>query len=80
MTEAIAQLNKAQHIINLHIDDLNDLIHDTPANDMLDQKIVELIEKSSRLVVLIKQEMKKPQKIEQIENNLDQNAFDEVFS
>lgn len=80
MAKSIAQLTKAQHIISLHIDDLNDIIHDTPANDALDQRIVELIEKSSRLVALINQEIKKPQKIEQTENKLDQKAFNKVFS
>ncbi|MCK4842779.1 MAG: hypothetical protein KAT04_13005 [Methylococcales bacterium] len=75
-----SQLKRAQHIISLHIDDLNDLIHDTPANDMLDKRIVELTEKSERLVALINKEIKKPQKPEQIENQLDQKAFNKVFS
>ena len=44
MTNPIAQLTKAKHILNLQFDDLQDLSNDIPANKALDKELHELIE------------------------------------
>jgi len=79
MTET-AQLKKAQHIISLQIDDLEDLTNDMPLDPVLDKNLQELVEKSARVLFLIKQKMAKPVKTEQTENTLNQHDFNRVFS
>ena len=74
------QLKRAKHIADLYLDDLEDLSNDMPKNAVLDKQLQVLIESSSRFLFLVKEEIKKPVQTEQIENKLDQNAFNEVFS
>ena len=80
MTESIAQLKKAQHIINLQFDDLQDLSNNMPTNKALDKELHELIEKQAHFLYQISQELKKRQKPVHTENKLDPIAFNKVFN